>query len=148
MALPDCSMPPPTSESVGATTPDTPSARPHDPTRALFALLLAFRLANALTLRTFFQPDEYFQSLEPAWRLAFGQSSNAWITWVIILLPTTTIIVIIALILPRPQNVLRATSAIRLTLNRSGPASCARPCTLRYSLPPTVWPHTSQTSVP
>jgi phosphatidylinositol glycan class B len=35
-----------------------------------------------LTLRTFFQPDEFFQSLEPAWQLAFGDTSNAWITWV------------------------------------------------------------------
>jgi hypothetical protein len=129
-------MPPPLRESVGATTPSTPDARPHDSTRALFALLLAFRIANALTLRTFFQPDEYFQSLEPAWRLAFGQSSNAWITWVII--PP---------ILARPQNVLRATSAICLTLNRSGPASCARPCIPRYSLLATVWPRTLQTSV-
>jgi phosphatidylinositol glycan class B len=46
------------------------------------SLLLAFRIVNALTLHTFFQPDEYFQSLEPAWQLAFGQTSNAWITWV------------------------------------------------------------------
>jgi phosphatidylinositol glycan class B len=45
-------------------------------------LLLAFRIVNALTLRTFFQPDEYFQSLEPAWQLAFGADSGAWITWV------------------------------------------------------------------
>lgn len=44
--------------------------------------LFAFRLANALTLRTFFQPDEYFQSLEPAWQIAFGSGSGAWITWV------------------------------------------------------------------
>ena len=141
MALPDCSMPPP------------PAARRSlDSTRSLFALLLAFRIANALTLRTFFQPDEYFQSLEPAWRLAFGPSSNAWITWVIVLSPiaaaTNTPTTTTSLILPRPHNALRATSAIRLTLNRSGPPSCARPCTLPYSPPPTVWPHTLHTSVP
>ncbi|KAF2467088.1 uncharacterized protein BDR25DRAFT_292893 [Lindgomyces ingoldianus] len=47
----------------------------------VFVLLLGLRIANALTLRTFFQPDEYFQSLEPAWQLAFGQDSKAWITW-------------------------------------------------------------------
>ncbi|KAF2178134.1 glycosyltransferase family 22 protein [Zopfia rhizophila CBS 207.26] len=47
----------------------------------IFAILLAFRIVNALTLCTFFQPDEFFQSLEPAWQLAFGQRSNAWITW-------------------------------------------------------------------
>ena len=44
--------------------------------------LIAFRLLNALPVRTFFQPDEYFQSLEPAWEYAFGQDSGAWITWV------------------------------------------------------------------
>jgi hypothetical protein len=48
----------------------------------VFALLLTLRIVNALTLRTFFQPDEFFQSLEPAWQLAFGSQSNAWITWV------------------------------------------------------------------
>ncbi|KAG9636902.1 glycosyltransferase family 22 protein, partial [Aureobasidium melanogenum] len=43
--------------------------------------LIAFRVCNALLIRTFFQPDEYFQSLEPAWDIAFGSSSGAWITW-------------------------------------------------------------------
>src|SRR6187402_283095 len=45
-------------------------------------LLLVFRCINALAVRTFFQPDEYFQSLEPAWQMAFGAQSGAWITWV------------------------------------------------------------------
>lgn len=45
-------------------------------------LLVAFRICNALLIRTFFQPDEYFQSLEPAWDIAFGPASGAWITWV------------------------------------------------------------------
>lgn len=44
--------------------------------------LIAFRICNALLIKTFFQPDEYFQSLEPAWQLAFGADSGAWITWV------------------------------------------------------------------
>ncbi|KIV99274.1 uncharacterized protein PV09_09042 [Verruconis gallopava] len=44
-------------------------------------VLLALRVVNALTLRTFFVPDEYYQSLEPAWQLAFGPHSGAWITW-------------------------------------------------------------------
>jgi phosphatidylinositol glycan class B len=48
----------------------------------VFLILIAFRLFNALTLRTFFQPDEYYQSLEPAWQLAFGPDSGAWLTWV------------------------------------------------------------------
>ena len=55
-----------------------------DSTLGIFALLLAFRIVNALTLRTFFQPDEFFQSLEPAWQLAFGPATHAWITWVIL----------------------------------------------------------------
>lgn len=47
-----------------------------------FQFIYIIRLFNALTLRTFFQPDEFFQSLEPAWKLAFGQESGAWLTWV------------------------------------------------------------------
>ncbi|KAJ5889126.1 hypothetical protein N7504_009936 [Penicillium tannophilum] len=43
--------------------------------------LIGFRLVNALTVRTFFQPDEFFQSLEPAWQVAFGKNQGAWITW-------------------------------------------------------------------
>ncbi|KAF2736350.1 hypothetical protein EJ04DRAFT_511164 [Polyplosphaeria fusca] len=54
--------------------------RPSSASRVL-ALLLALRIVNALSLTTFFQPDEFFQSLEPAWQLAFGRASNAWITW-------------------------------------------------------------------
>lgn len=45
-------------------------------------LLLLFRCINAGLVWTFFQPDEYFQSLEPAWQMAFGPDSGAWITWV------------------------------------------------------------------
>lgn len=48
----------------------------------LFAALILLRIVNALSIKTFFQPDEYFQSLEPAWQSAFGESGNAWITWV------------------------------------------------------------------
>ncbi|KAF3482934.1 uncharacterized protein GIQ15_02258 [Arthroderma uncinatum] len=47
----------------------------------VFLLLLAWRILNALLVRTFFQPDEFFQSLEPAWGIAFGRDSGAWITW-------------------------------------------------------------------
>ncbi|MCJ1414984.1 glycosylphosphatidylinositol anchor biosynthesis [Xylographa parallela] len=49
--------------------------------RDVFLFLLAFRILNALSIKTFFQPDEYFQSLEPAWQIAFGPDSGAWITW-------------------------------------------------------------------
>ena len=48
----------------------------------IFLFLGAFRILNALSVRNFFQPDEYFQSLEPAWQIAFGKDSGAWITWV------------------------------------------------------------------
>lgn len=48
----------------------------------VFLFLVAFRIINAFAIRTFFQPDEYFQSLEPAWQIAFGEHSGAWITWV------------------------------------------------------------------
>ncbi|PYI03713.1 GPI mannosyltransferase 3 [Aspergillus sclerotiicarbonarius CBS 121057] len=47
----------------------------------VFLVLVAFRLLNALTVRTFFQPDEFFQSLEPAWQAAFGDNHAPWITW-------------------------------------------------------------------
>ncbi|OJJ46812.1 hypothetical protein ASPZODRAFT_15506 [Penicilliopsis zonata CBS 506.65] len=44
-------------------------------------MLVALRLVNAVSVRTFFQPDEFFQSLEPAWQLVFGGGSGAWLTW-------------------------------------------------------------------
>ena len=59
---------------------DDARVKPNRP--PVFLFLLAFRILNALTLRTFFQPDEYYQSLEPAWQLAFGSHSGAWLTWV------------------------------------------------------------------
>lgn len=48
----------------------------------VFLFLVAFRILNALSIKTYFQPDEFFQSLEPAWQMAFGDHSGAWITWV------------------------------------------------------------------
>lgn len=50
--------------------------------RDILLFLIAFRILNALSIKTFFQPDEYFQSLEPAWQMAFGFNSGPWITWV------------------------------------------------------------------
>jgi phosphatidylinositol glycan class B len=57
------------------------------PAANILFFLIAFRLINALTIRTFFQPDEFFQSLEPAWQIAFGtgvdnKDQGAWMTWV------------------------------------------------------------------
>ncbi|KAI6778816.1 GPI mannosyltransferase-like protein [Emericellopsis cladophorae] len=43
--------------------------------------IIIIRLINAFWVTTFFQPDEYFQALEPAWELAFGARSGAWLTW-------------------------------------------------------------------
>ncbi|EKV07753.1 GPI mannosyltransferase 3 [Penicillium digitatum] len=54
---------------------------PRASTPNILLLLIAFRLVNAFVVRTFFQPDEYFQSLEPAWDIAFGQGQGAWVTW-------------------------------------------------------------------
>ena len=58
--------------------PDVDAQRRRD----IFIALICLRLVNALSLATFFQPDEYYQALEPAWQVAFGKDSGAWITWV------------------------------------------------------------------
>ncbi|KAI1638852.1 Alg9-like mannosyltransferase family-domain-containing protein [Biscogniauxia mediterranea] len=50
-------------------------------TREALTVIFAFRFINALCVRTFFQPDEYFQALEPAWHMIFGDDSGAWLTW-------------------------------------------------------------------
>ncbi len=48
----------------------------------MFWTLLGLRLVDALTMTSYFQPDEYYQALEPAWQMAFGRDSGAWLTWV------------------------------------------------------------------
>jgi hypothetical protein len=50
--------------------------------REVLQVIFAWRLINAYFVRTFFQPDEYFQALEPAWQLAYGEGNGAWLTWV------------------------------------------------------------------
>lgn len=47
----------------------------------VWKFLIIYRCINACLVRTFFQPDEFYQSLEPAWHMAFGTNSGAWITW-------------------------------------------------------------------
>lgn len=47
-------------------------------TVSIFWGVLAIRLINSFTIQTFFQPDEFFQSLEPAHKLVFGYG---YITW-------------------------------------------------------------------
>ena len=66
--------------------PPVPLSKPHRHVvsaqiQDVLTLLFVFRFLNAIILRTFFQPDEYFQSLEPAWNIAFGDQSGAWLTW-------------------------------------------------------------------
>ena len=46
-----------------------------------FAIALAWRILLAITTRTFFQPDEYFQSLEVAHHAVFGYGYLTW-EWV------------------------------------------------------------------
>ena len=41
-------------------------------TRVFWTAVVVFRLWNALFVRTFFNPDEYWQSTEVAHRLVFG----------------------------------------------------------------------------
>ncbi|XP_062224342.1 mannosyltransferase APTG1 [Phragmites australis] len=46
--------------------------------RRVLALALAFRAANALLVRTYFNPDEHWQCLEVAHRVAFGYGHITW----------------------------------------------------------------------
>lgn len=71
-------------ESVRASIID--EARNHRNRPIFLRDIIIIRLVNAWWLATFFQPDEFFQSLEPAWDLAFGSGSGAWLTWVWLLL--------------------------------------------------------------
>ncbi|PHH88340.1 hypothetical protein CDD83_7670 [Cordyceps sp. RAO-2017] len=67
--------------SSASTAPESPAvARRHNRPASLRTIVL-IRLVNAWCIKTFFQPDEFFQALEPAWRLAFGPHSRAWLTW-------------------------------------------------------------------
>src|SRR5579859_2842680 len=59
-----------------ATTPDTTHSLLPD--KRLLILLISLRIFNALTITTFFQPDEYYQSLEPAWKSVFGYGELTW----------------------------------------------------------------------
>ena len=44
----------------------------------VFLCLLFFRIVNAWMVKTHFDPDEYWQVLEPARLLVYGQG---WLTW-------------------------------------------------------------------
>lgn len=47
----------------------------------MFLYLAAFRIANALLLQTYFQPDEFWQGVEPAHAFVFGYGGLTW-DWV------------------------------------------------------------------
>ncbi|KAF9957498.1 hypothetical protein BGZ72_001780 [Mortierella alpina] len=56
-----------------------PVLRAHQwPTARLFAGLVAFRAINALLVRTYFSPDEYWQALEVAHKTVFGYGYLTW----------------------------------------------------------------------
>ncbi|KFA75140.1 hypothetical protein S40288_02828 [Stachybotrys chartarum IBT 40288] len=57
------------------------SQSPDRPVLLILQIAILIRLINVSSIRTFFQPDEFFQSLEPAWLLTFGPQSGAWVTW-------------------------------------------------------------------
>ncbi|KAE8133876.1 GPI mannosyltransferase 3 [Aspergillus pseudotamarii] len=65
--------PPPPSTTTSTSRP-SPARTTTVSTSHVFLFLIAFRLLNAVSLRTFFQPDEFFQSLEPAWQTANGDT--------------------------------------------------------------------------
>lgn len=44
----------------------------------IFTLCLAFRIANSLLIRTYFNPDEHWQALEVAHRIVFGYGHLTW----------------------------------------------------------------------
>lgn len=44
----------------------------------IFIAFLAFRILNSSITKTFFQPDEYWQALEPAHELVFGYGYLTW----------------------------------------------------------------------
>eukprot|EP01048_Picozoa_sp_COSAG05_P021833 COSAG05_NODE_4146_length_1653_cov_1.480051_1_plen_199_part_00 len=47
-------------------------------TARLLALLWLYRSLNAIAVRTYFNPDEYWQSLEVAHKMAFGRGHLTW----------------------------------------------------------------------
>ena len=100
----------------------------------LLVFLVAFRILNALSIKTFFQPDEFFQSLEPAWEIAFGSDSGAWITWVRETIPQSINILM-------PCEGMEEPPSIRYT---SCPLLCRLPTLLRPRLGPAIVPEPSR----
>lgn len=46
----------------------------------LLVLCVVFRVANSVLVRTYFNPDEYWQSVEVSHRLVFG-SGHLYVVW-------------------------------------------------------------------
>lgn len=51
---------------------------PHYYPLAIWTALFTFRLFNAFLVRTYFDPDEYWQTLEIAHRQIFGYGAITW----------------------------------------------------------------------
>lgn len=71
-----------TAETQDSSRDKTVAALITEQAREALSVIFAVRFANSLCVRTFFQPDEYFQVLEPAWQMMYGNDSGAWLTWV------------------------------------------------------------------
>ncbi|KQJ92856.1 hypothetical protein BRADI_3g01150v3 [Brachypodium distachyon] len=69
--------PPPEGDGGGSSPGKAGRIRPW-PERRVLALAMAFRAANALLVRTYFNPDEHWQCLEVAHRIAFGYGHLTW----------------------------------------------------------------------
>lgn len=73
---------------ASATAPEQHGGRPHSSTapsgpassglQSLFIVLVTIRILNALCTRTFFQPDEHYQTTEIAHRIVFGYGFKSW----------------------------------------------------------------------
>lgn len=50
----------------------TSSSNPKFSSRRVFVICMAMRMANSLLVQTYFNPDEHWQALEVAHRIAFG----------------------------------------------------------------------------
>lgn len=85
---------------------------------SVLLFLIGFRLVNALTVRTFFQPDEFFQSLEPAWQVAFGKNQGAWITWVSVrcLNNATQVLIMVGAGMATPTSILTTSPPLRCNI--------------------------------
>ncbi|KAJ3190186.1 hypothetical protein HDU85_000477 [Gaertneriomyces sp. JEL0708] len=70
-------------DATGSAVDDRPKRPTLDPDELgshwlMFVALLLFRMLNALTIRTYYDPDEFWQSLEVAHRYAFGYGYLTW----------------------------------------------------------------------